>query len=77
LALRGLCRLASKGSLWSASSHPDHEDVLFQAARPVILNVLEDVVARSGPAETHAMQEISGEVVVASDNAPEILEPAV
>jgi hypothetical protein len=39
--------------------------------------ILEDVVARSGPAETHAMQEISGEFVVASDNAPEILEPAV
>jgi hypothetical protein len=41
-----LCRLASGGSLAVRQLYTDDEEVLFQAARPILLNGIEDVVDR-------------------------------
>src|SRR5262249_42269387 len=41
-----LCRLASGGSFAVRQLYTDHDEVLFHAARPVILNGIEDVVTR-------------------------------
>jgi hypothetical protein len=40
------CRLASGGSFAVRQLYTDNEEVLFQAARPVLLNGIEDVVSR-------------------------------
>src|SRR5216683_1180763 len=42
-----LCRLASGGSFAVRQLYTDCDEVLFQAARPAILNGVEDVVCRS------------------------------
>jgi hypothetical protein len=41
-----LCRLASGGSFAVRQLYTDQDEVLFDAARPVILNGIEDVVTR-------------------------------
>src|SRR6516164_3429508 len=41
-----LCRLASGGSFAVRQLYTDGEEVLFQAARPILLNGIEDVVGR-------------------------------
>jgi hypothetical protein len=41
-----LCRLASGGSLSVRQLYTDDEEVLFQAARPVVINGIEDVINR-------------------------------
>jgi hypothetical protein len=41
-----LCRLASGGSLAVRRLYTDDEEVLFQAARPILLNGIEDVISR-------------------------------
>ena len=41
-----LCRLASGGSFAVRQLYTDRDEVLFQAARPIILNGIEDVIAR-------------------------------
>ncbi len=41
-----LCRLASGGSLAVRQLYTDDEEVLFQAARPTLLNGIEDVIGR-------------------------------
>jgi hypothetical protein len=41
-----LCRLASGGSFAVRQLYTDDEEVLFQAARPILLNGIEDVVGR-------------------------------
>jgi hypothetical protein len=41
-----LCRLASGGSFAVRQLYTDAEEVLFQSARPVLLNGIEDVVSR-------------------------------
>src|SRR5215831_9944229 len=41
-----LCRLASGGSFAVRQLYTDQDEVLFHAARPVILNGIEDVVSR-------------------------------
>jgi len=41
-----LCRLASGGSFAVRQLYTDQDEVLFEAARPVILNGIEDVVSR-------------------------------
>ena len=41
-----LCRLSSGGSLAVRQLYTDHDEVLFQAARPAILNGIEDVITR-------------------------------
>ena len=41
-----LCRLASGGSFAVRQLYTDDEEVLFQAARPILLNGIEDVVYR-------------------------------
>jgi hypothetical protein len=41
-----LCRLASRGGFTVRRLYTDQEEVLFDAARPVILNGIEDIVAR-------------------------------
>jgi hypothetical protein len=41
-----LCRLASGGSFAVRQLYTDREEVLFQAARPIILNGIEDVITR-------------------------------
>ena len=41
-----LCRLASGGSFATRQLYTDGDEVLFEAARPVILNGIEDVVTR-------------------------------
>jgi hypothetical protein len=41
-----LCRLASGGSFAVRQFHTDRDEVLFQAARPIILNGIEDVITR-------------------------------
>ena len=42
----GLCRLASGGSFAVRQLYTDRDEVLFQAARPIILNGIEDVIMR-------------------------------
>ena len=42
----GLCRLASGGSFAVRQLYTDRDEVLFQAARPIILNGIEDVIIR-------------------------------
>jgi len=42
----GLCRLASGGSFAVRQLYTDDEEVLFQAARPMLLNGIEDVISR-------------------------------
>ena len=46
-----LCRLASGGSFTIRRLYTDSDEVLFQAARPAILNGIEDVVCRSDLAD--------------------------
>jgi len=46
-----LCRLASGGSFAVRQLYTDCDEVLFQAARPAILNGVEDVVCRSDLAD--------------------------
>jgi len=46
-----LCRLASGGSFAIRRLYTDCEEVLFQAARPAVLNGIEDVVSRSDLAD--------------------------
>jgi hypothetical protein len=41
-----LCRLASGGSFAVRQLYTDRDEVLFQAARPIILNGIEDVIIR-------------------------------
>jgi hypothetical protein len=41
-----LCRLATGGSFAARQLYSDQEEVLFEAVRPVILNGIEDIVAR-------------------------------
>ena len=41
-----LCRLASGGSFAVRQLYTDRDEVLFQAARPIILNGIEDVITR-------------------------------
>src|SRR5205809_2067555 len=41
-----LCRLASGGSFAVRQLYTDRDEVLFQAARPIILNGIEDIIAR-------------------------------
>src|SRR6478752_6620144 len=41
-----LCRLASGGSFALRRLYTDQDEVLFQAARPIVLNGIEDVVTR-------------------------------
>jgi hypothetical protein len=41
-----LCRLASGGSFAVRQLYTDDEEILFQAARPILLNGIEDVVRR-------------------------------
>jgi hypothetical protein len=46
-----LCRLASGGSFAIRQLYTDCDEVLFQAARPAILNGIEDIVCRSDLAD--------------------------
>ena len=41
-----LCRIASGGSFAVRQLYTDRDEVLFQAARPIILNGIEDVITR-------------------------------
>jgi hypothetical protein len=41
-----LCRLASGGSFAVRQLYTDHEEVLFESMRPILLNGIEDVVSR-------------------------------
>ena len=41
-----LCRIASGGSLAVRQLYTDDEEVLFQAARPILINGIEDVIIR-------------------------------
>jgi hypothetical protein len=41
-----LCRLASGGSFAARQLYTDDEEVLFQAARPILLNGIEDLISR-------------------------------
>src|ERR1700738_3480378 len=42
-----LCRLATGGSCAVRQLYTDDEEVLFQAARPILLNGIEDIVSRA------------------------------
>ena len=46
-----LCRLASGGSFAVRQLYTDDDEVLFQAARPIMLNGIEDVVSRADLAD--------------------------
>src|SRR5262249_13460350 len=46
-----LCRLASGGSFAVRQLYTDDEEVLFKAARPTLLNGIEDVIGRSDLAD--------------------------
>jgi hypothetical protein len=41
-----LCRIASGGSFAVRQLYTDDAEVLFKAARPILLNGIEDVIAR-------------------------------
>jgi hypothetical protein len=41
------CRLASGGSFAVRQLYTNDEEVLFKAARPILLNGIEDVIARN------------------------------
>src|SRR5207344_770168 len=41
-----LCRLATGGSFAARRLYTDDEEVLFEAARPILLNGIEDVISR-------------------------------
>src|SRR5262249_10473904 len=46
-----LCRLASGGSFAVRQLYTDDDEILFQAARPLLLNSIEDVVSRADLAD--------------------------
>ena len=46
-----LCRLASGGSFAVRQLYTDDEEVLFKAARPTLLNGIEDIIGRSDLAD--------------------------
>jgi hypothetical protein len=46
-----LCRLASGGSFALRRLYTDDEEVLFEAARPILLNGIEDVICRADLAD--------------------------
>jgi hypothetical protein len=46
-----LCRLASGGSFAVRQLYTDDDEVLFQAARPILLNGIEDVISRADLAD--------------------------
>jgi hypothetical protein len=46
-----LCRLASGGSFALRRLYTDDEEVLFKAARPIVLNGIEDVISRADLAD--------------------------
>jgi len=46
-----LCRLASGGSFALRRLYTDDEEVLFEAARPILLNGIEDVISRADLAD--------------------------
>jgi hypothetical protein len=46
-----LCRLASGGSFAVRQLYTDDEEVLFKAARPTVLNGIEDIIGRSDLAD--------------------------
>ena len=46
-----LCRLASGGSFALRQLYTDADEVLFQAARPTILNGIEDIITRQDLAD--------------------------
>jgi hypothetical protein len=46
-----LCRLASGGSFAVRQLYTDNEEILFKAARPTLLNGIEDVIGRSDLAD--------------------------
>lgn len=46
-----LCRLATGGGFAVRQLYSDREEVLFDAARPIVLNGIEDIVARSDLAD--------------------------
>jgi hypothetical protein len=59
-----LCRLASGGSFAVRQLYTDADEVLFQAARPTILNGIEDVITRQDLADRTiflTMQSLSGD----------------
>jgi hypothetical protein len=41
-----LCRLASGGSFATRRLYTNHDEMLFQASRPIVLNGIEDVITR-------------------------------
>jgi hypothetical protein len=49
-----LCRLASGGSFAVRRLYTDDEEVLFKAARPIVLNGIEDVIGRADLADRAA-----------------------
>ena len=50
-----LCRLASGGAFAVRQLYTDHDEVLFTAARPVILNGIEDMITRPDLADRAIM----------------------
>jgi hypothetical protein len=50
-----LCRLASGGSLAVRQLYTDNAEVLFEAARPMLLNGIEDVISRPDLADRAIM----------------------
>jgi hypothetical protein len=59
-----LCRLASGGSFAVRQLYTDADEVIFQAARPTILNGIEDVITRQDLADRAiflTMQSLSGD----------------
>jgi hypothetical protein len=46
-----LCRIASGGSFAVRQLYTDRDEVLFQVARPIILNGIEDVITRTDLAD--------------------------
>ena len=46
-----LCRLSAGGSFTVRALYTDHDEVLFDAVRPIILNGIEDIITRSDLAD--------------------------
>src|SRR4051812_3963933 len=49
----GLCRLTSGGAFSARRLFTDQDEILFAAARPIILNVIEEVITRPDLADRY------------------------
>src|SRR5947209_5018001 len=64
-----LCRLATGGSFAVRRLYTDEEEVLFEAARPILLNGIEDIISRPDLADRAIFMTLSP--IAEADRRPE------